>query len=126
MCECRSPASGERAGVDLRLSRLASRPLILTFSARARRRDSRGAASTKMAERSSVSAPHNLSWMGHKGVVMVARPRRSVLYMPGSNAKALAKARSLDADAIIIDLEDSVAPDAKPAARALVVESVRA
>jgi citrate lyase subunit beta / citryl-CoA lyase len=56
---------------------------------------------------------------------MVARPRRSVLYMPGSNAKALAKARGLAADAIIIDLEDSVAPDAKPAARALAVEAVR-
>ena len=52
---------------------------------------------------------------------MVARPRRSVLYMPGSNAKALAKARSLPADALILDLEDSVAPEAKPAARALVV-----
>jgi citrate lyase subunit beta/citryl-CoA lyase len=46
--------------------------------------------------------------------------------MPGSNAKALAKARSLAADAIIIDLEDSVAPDSKPAARALAVEAVRA
>ena len=57
---------------------------------------------------------------------MVARPRRSVLYMPGSNAKALAKARSLAADAIIVDLEDSVAPDAKLTARAQVVEAVRA
>ncbi len=57
---------------------------------------------------------------------MVARPRRSVLYMPGSNAKALAKARTLPADAIILDLEDSVAPDAKVAARAQVVEAVRA
>jgi citrate lyase subunit beta/citryl-CoA lyase len=57
---------------------------------------------------------------------MVARPRRSVLYMPGSNPKALAKARSLPADAIIIDLEDSVAPDAKAAARALAAETVRA
>lgn len=57
---------------------------------------------------------------------MVARPRRSVLYMPGSNPKALAKARSLAADAIIIDLEDSVAPDAKVAARAQAVETVRA
>jgi citrate lyase subunit beta/citryl-CoA lyase len=57
---------------------------------------------------------------------MVARPRRSVLYVPGSNAKALAKARGLAADAIIIDLEDSVAPDSKPAARALAVETVRA
>ena len=56
---------------------------------------------------------------------MVARPRRSVLYMPGSNAKAIAKARTLPADAIILDLEDSVAPDAKAAARAQVVEAVR-
>ena len=48
---------------------------------------------------------------------MVARPRRSVLYMPGSNAKAIAKARELPADAVILDLEDSVAPDAKVAAR---------
>jgi citrate lyase subunit beta / citryl-CoA lyase len=56
---------------------------------------------------------------------MVARPRRSVLYMPGSNAKAIAKARSLPADAIILDLEDSVAPDAKVAARAQIVEAVR-
>ena len=56
---------------------------------------------------------------------MVARPRRSVLYMPGSNAKAIAKARMLPADAIILDLEDSVAPDAKAAARAQVVEAVR-
>ena len=55
---------------------------------------------------------------------MVARPRRSVLYMPGSNPKALDKAH-LAADAIIIDLEDSVAPDAKAAARALAVEAVR-
>ena len=45
------------------------------------------------------------------------RPRRSVLYMPGSNARALEKARSLPADAIIIDLEDAVAPDAKAGAR---------
>lgn len=45
------------------------------------------------------------------------RPRRSVLYMPGSNARALEKARTLPADVIIIDLEDAVAPEAKPAAR---------
>ncbi len=45
------------------------------------------------------------------------RPRRSVLYMPSSNAKALDKARSIPCDAIIFDLEDAVAPDAKPAAR---------
>jgi citrate lyase subunit beta / citryl-CoA lyase len=56
---------------------------------------------------------------------MLARPRRSVLYMPGSNAKALAKAATLPADALILDLEDSVAPDAKEAARAQVVEAVK-
>ena len=57
---------------------------------------------------------------------MVARPRRSALYMPGSNPKAMAKARELPADAIILDLEDSVAPDAKPEARDRIVEAVRA
>lgn len=46
------------------------------------------------------------------------RPRRSVLYMPAANERALAKAKSIPADAIIFDLEDSVAPDAKPGARA--------
>jgi citrate lyase subunit beta/citryl-CoA lyase len=45
------------------------------------------------------------------------RPRRSVLYMPASNPKALEKAKSIPCDAIIFDLEDAVAPDAKPAAR---------
>ncbi|MDH4078171.1 MAG: CoA ester lyase, partial [Acidimicrobiia bacterium] len=46
------------------------------------------------------------------------RPRRSVLYMPAANAKALEKAKTIPADALIFDLEDAVAPDAKPAARA--------
>jgi citrate lyase subunit beta / citryl-CoA lyase len=45
------------------------------------------------------------------------RPRRSVLYMPGANARALEKARTLPTDALILDLEDSVAPDAKEEAR---------
>jgi citrate lyase subunit beta/citryl-CoA lyase len=45
------------------------------------------------------------------------RPRRSVLYMPGSNARALEKAKSLPADGLILDLEDAVAPDAKASAR---------
>ncbi len=53
------------------------------------------------------------------------RPRRSLLYMPGANARALEKARSLPADGIIIDLEDAVAPDAKAAARAQAVAAVR-
>jgi citrate lyase subunit beta/citryl-CoA lyase len=48
------------------------------------------------------------------------RPRRSVLYMPGANARALEKAKTLPADALILDLEDAVAPDAKVDARARV------
>ena len=48
---------------------------------------------------------------------MTIRPRRSVLYMPGSNARALEKAKTLAADGVILDLEDSVAPDAKETAR---------
>jgi citrate lyase subunit beta / citryl-CoA lyase len=47
----------------------------------------------------------------------VDRPRRSVLYMPAANARALEKAKSIPADAIIFDLEDAVAPDAKETAR---------
>jgi len=57
---------------------------------------------------------------------MTIRPRRSLLYMPGSNARALEKAKSLPADGIILDLEDSVAPDAKEAAREQVVRAVKA
>ncbi len=48
------------------------------------------------------------------------RPRRSVLYMPGANERALEKAKGIPADALILDLEDAVAPDAKPEARARV------
>lgn len=51
------------------------------------------------------------------------RPRRSVLYMPGANARALEKAQTLDADALILDLEDAVAPDAKLEARDRVCEA---
>ena len=57
---------------------------------------------------------------------MTIRPRRSVLYMPGSNARAIEKARTLPADGVILDLEDAVAPDAKAAARDQVVEAVKA
>ena len=56
---------------------------------------------------------------------MTVRPRRSVLYMPGSNARAMEKARALPADAIILDLEDAVAPDAKATARALIVKALQ-
>lgn len=55
---------------------------------------------------------------------MDVRPRRSVLYMPGSNARALEKARTLPADALILDLEDAVAPSAKEQARALILQAV--
>ena len=53
------------------------------------------------------------------------RPRRSLLYIPGSNTRALEKARTLGADAVILDLEDGVAPDAKEGARAEVCDAVR-
>lgn len=57
---------------------------------------------------------------------MSIRPRRSVLYMPGSNARALEKAKTLPVDGVILDLEDSVAPEAKEAARQQVASAVRA
>lgn len=53
------------------------------------------------------------------------RPRRSVLYMPGANERALEKAKGIDADALILDLEDAVAPDAKVEARERVCAAVR-
>ncbi|GAB6051806.1 CoA ester lyase [Magnetospira thiophila] len=53
-----------------------------------------------------------------------ARPRRSVLYMPGSNARALEKGRTLAADGLILDLEDAVAPDAKAMAREQIASAV--
>jgi len=54
------------------------------------------------------------------------RPRRSALYMPGANARALEKAREIDADVLIFDLEDSVAPEAKAEARAMVAAALAA
>jgi citrate lyase subunit beta/citryl-CoA lyase len=57
---------------------------------------------------------------------MTARPRRSCLYMPGANAKALEKAKTLPADVLLLDLEDSVAPEAKADARAQVASVVKA
>lgn len=56
----------------------------------------------------------------------LSRPRRSVLYMPGSNQRALQKASELAADALILDLEDAVAPGEKLTARALVEETLAA
>src|SRR5437764_7136697 len=60
------------------------------------------------------------------GRPMTFRPRRSVLYMPGSNARAIEKAKTLPVDGVILDLEDAVAPDAKDMARAQVVGSLKA
>jgi citrate lyase subunit beta / citryl-CoA lyase len=54
------------------------------------------------------------------------RPRRSLLYMPGANPRALEKARDLPADGLIVDLEDAVAPDAKEGARAIVAAALAA
>jgi citrate lyase subunit beta/citryl-CoA lyase len=56
---------------------------------------------------------------------MEGRPRRSVLYMPGSNERALEKAKTLPADALILDLEDAVAPDEKIRARQQVCAVVK-
>lgn len=56
---------------------------------------------------------------------MTFRPRRTALYMPGSNARALEKARTLDVDVLLLDLEDSVALDMKEAARQQVLQAVR-
>lgn len=54
------------------------------------------------------------------------RPRRSCLYMPGANTRALEKARELAADTLILDLEDAVAPEAKEEARAAILAAVKA
>lgn len=54
------------------------------------------------------------------------RPRRSCLYMPGANARALEKARDLPADTLILDLEDAVAPEAKLDARAAIAAALKA
>lgn len=56
---------------------------------------------------------------------LTLRPRRSVLYMPGANARALEKARTIPADALILDLEDATAPDAKELARQQVCDAVK-
>ena len=53
------------------------------------------------------------------------QPRRSILYMPGANARAMEKAKGLDCDSIIFDLEDAVAPDAKATARQQVLAAVQ-
>ena len=56
----------------------------------------------------------------------VHRPRRSCLYMPGANERALEKAKTLPADTVIMDLEDAVAPEAKETARDTIRAAVTA
>jgi citrate lyase subunit beta/citryl-CoA lyase len=58
-------------------------------------------------------------------MISINRPRRSALYLPASNAKAIAKARTLPADVVILDLEDSVAPELKEEARAAALAAVK-
>src|SRR3990172_12179046 len=70
--------------------------------------------------RAIVAAQYESTWE-----VNMVRARRSVLYMQGANERALEKAKSLPADALILDLEDSVAPEAKPEARVKVANAVK-
>src|ERR1041385_2860460 len=94
----------------------------------------RASSSSPMATAFSFTGFVNHSWRARHlerpvpadRVAGMIRPRRSVLYMPGSNARALEKARTLAADGVILDLEDSVAPDAKETARRQVAEAVKA
>lgn len=58
-------------------------------------------------------------------MAMTVRPRRSVLYMPGSNPRAMEKGKALPADGLILDLEDAVAPDAKVSARGQLIAAVK-
>ena len=58
-------------------------------------------------------------------MALTIRPRRSVLYMPGSNARALEKGRTLAADGLILDMEDAVAPDAKQTAREQITAAIK-
>src|SRR3981189_1709352 len=69
---------------------------------------------------------YRVSVRNAKGPEPMIRPPRSLLFMPGSNARALEKARNLPADGIILDLEDSVAPDAKALARDQIAQAIAA
>jgi citrate lyase subunit beta/citryl-CoA lyase len=58
-------------------------------------------------------------------VTIASHPRRSALYLPASNARAIAKVRELPCDVVILDLEDAVAPEAKAEAREQAIAAVR-
>ena len=79
-----------------------------------------GNATIKFRKTSSCPSSRFLSNISSKE----GKPQRSVLYLPGSNLKAIAKARTLPADMIVMDLEDAVAPDAKSTARKQVIDSL--
>jgi citrate lyase beta subunit len=92
---------------------------ILTLAAPPRNTEACGVASRRIGSRR-IFDPHEGPPMPN-----TFRPRRSVLYMPGSNERALEKARGLPADGLILDLEDAVGIAEKEAARGLVAEAVR-
>src|SRR3954470_23720960 len=92
-----------------------------------RRFGDRGARLEAAAPTSHMEADAQVATQHRRGEPLMptpVRPRRSVLYMPGSNPRALEKARSLPADGLILDLEDAVSPDAKEMARANVAAAL--
>src|SRR5262249_29835815 len=79
-------------------------------------------ASNSTGKPSTPSVPSEPSRTG----VIPTRPRRSVLFMPAANLRAMEKAKALPADAVVFDLEDAVAPDMKEQTRANAIATVRA
>ncbi|MGH2353382.1 MAG: HpcH/HpaI aldolase/citrate lyase family protein [Chloroflexota bacterium] len=65
-----------------------------------------------------------MAWRPHAASPGAARPRRSVLSVPASNPRFVAKAAETDADAVLFDLEDSIAPSRKPAIRPLIAKAL--
>jgi citrate lyase subunit beta / citryl-CoA lyase len=118
---------------DIRSKRRAARPCASYQMFRAlvsgalNRNAGETAAQSRATRLTPAPAPAHLALHSHRAdAAMTDRPRRSALYMPASNARAVDKARGLACDVVILDLEDAVAPEAKPAARAQAVEAVRA
>src|SRR3954452_5061881 len=104
-------------------SRLGFASVLILRSRRRRRLEGWPNAPGHGSRRRAFAAPHH---EGRKGDLMTIRPRRSVLYMPGSNARALEKAKTLAVDGVILDLEDAVAPDARVTAREQAIAAVKA
>ena len=74
--------------------------------------------------RPAVSSPPSLTTESKEVMAPTLRPRRSALYLPGNNARALEKGKNLPADVLIFDLEDAVGPDAKDDSRAKVCDAI--